>query len=157
MEQTSLLSQSVWLELPLETRAKLAALFEMPEKGSVQTMYGPTGSVVISDGYSYDHLKLITLQKMNELLGTDSDNFYATFKNLVKHIDDIISGEKIVIEMEKIIIDEVRLVGAVDFGEQESPILQPGRTNFCEFCDSKGVRHKKICTRPIKEYETETA
>lgn len=159
MEQTSLLSQSVWLELPLETRAKLATLFEMPEKGSVQTMYGPTGPTVISDGYSYDHLKRITLEKMNEFLGTDSNNFYATFRNLVKHLDDIIGGEKIVIE--EIIVEEMKEAfeeGFVLGATEGVRVIQEAKdkNKFCEFCDSKGVRHLKICTRPIKEHETET-
>lgn len=152
MEQ-SLLSNSVWLDLPLETRAKLAILFEMPEKGSVQTMYGPNGPRVLSDGYSHDHLKLVTLEKMNTMLGTDSDNFYATFKLLVKNLDEVIGGEVIVIE-EKILFaitdEDMQEVGkgAVEILEEIN------KKPFCEFCDSKGVRHLKICTRPIMEHET---
>lgn len=87
MEQ-SLLSQSVWLSLPLETRAKLANLFSFSEKGSVQTMYGPNGPVVISDGYNYDHLKLITLEKLQKRMGSQSDNFYDLFNHLVEVIDN---------------------------------------------------------------------
>jgi hypothetical protein len=102
--EPSLLSQSVWLGLSLETRAKLAKLFDFPEKGSVQVVNGPTGSVVISDGYGYDHLKLITTKKMQEILNTKSDNFYSLFDTLVKNLDDIVSGTKLaedVIAVEK--------------------------------------------------------
>ena len=28
------------------------------------------------------------------------------------------------------------------------PTPEPVVVKFCEFCDSKGVRHKKVCTRP---------
>lgn len=173
MEQPSLLSQSVWLGLSKSTRSQIATLFEFPPIGNVQTMYGPTGPVVLSDGYGYDALKLITLDKMNSILGTDTDNFYTAFKDLVKHIDDIVSGEfktiynepvahKLVIDLEeeiiedmvKMTVDEVRLAEAIDVTGQESEILVPGKPRFCEFCDSKGVTHKKVCTR--KEHETRT-
>lgn len=90
--ETSLLSQSVWLDLPLQTRAKLAKLFEFPEKGSVQVVYGAEGPKVLNDGYGYDHLKLITIEKMQQLLASDSDNFYYLFGALVNNLDDIIGG-----------------------------------------------------------------
>lgn len=86
---TSLLSQSVWLELPQDTRSKLAKLFNFPEKGGVQVQNGPQGARVISDGYGYDSLKLVTLDKMNELLGTDTDNFYSAFKDMVNNLDEL--------------------------------------------------------------------
>lgn len=98
MEQ-SLLSQSVWLSLPLETRAKLAKLFDFPEKGSVQTMYGPNGPVVISDGYNYGHLKLISLDKMQEMLGSKSENFYEVFNATVAAIDDLLNPQEVIEEI----------------------------------------------------------
>lgn len=90
--ETSLLSQSVWLDLPLQTRAKLANLFDFPEKGSVQVVYGAEGPKVLNDGYGYDHLKLITMEKMQQMLPSDSDNFYHLFGALVKNLDAIIGG-----------------------------------------------------------------
>lgn len=186
MEQTSLLSQSVWLALPKPTRVQLAAVFEFPPIGNVQTMYGPTGPVVLSDGYGYDALKLITLDKMNAILGTDTDNFYTAFKNLVKNIDDIVSGDfktiyndpvkhKLVIDLEEeievgeldkvieevvtvqtlnpIILTEARIITEEQAIRIEEKLEQNAK-RFCKFCDSKGVTHKKVCTR--KEHETET-
>lgn len=144
--EPSLLSQSVWLDLPLATRAKLASLFEFPEKGSVQTMYGPNGPVVLSDGYSYEHLKLITLEKMNAMLGTTSNNFYATFKTLLLHLDDVIGGESVVIEEEVIIVEAT----PEEFQEVFEGVvgsIGDGKPPFCESCDSKGVRHKKVCPK----------
>lgn len=98
MEQ-SLLSQSVWLSLPLETRAKLAKLFELPEKGSVQTMYGPNGPEVITDGYGYNHLKLISLEKMQAMLSSDSMNFYDLFRAVVANLDDLLDPKTLVEEI----------------------------------------------------------
>lgn len=177
MEQTSLLSQSVWLALPKPMRVQLAAVFEFPPIGNVQTMYGPTGPVVLSDGYGYDALKLITLDKMNAILGTDTDNFYTAFKNLVKNIDDIVSGDfktiyndpvkhKLVIDLEEEIeVGELdKVIEEVIIETEEIPTTGntvenqtvSTKSRFCEYCTSKGVRHKKDCIRPIKEHENKT-
>jgi len=48
-------------------------------------------------------------------------------------------------------VQEVKSGGESDspteLGEAETPkIIKP----FCEFCSSKGVRHLKTCTRPVK-------
>lgn len=93
--ETSLLSQSVWLALPIETRAKLVKLFNFPDKGSVQTMYGPNGPEVISDGYGYHHLQLITLEKMQMMLGSDSPDFYDLFRAIVANIDDLLAEQTV--------------------------------------------------------------
>lgn len=89
----SLLSQSFWLALPIETRTKLALLFDMPEKGNVEVSYGPEGPKVISDGYGYEHLKLITIERMNEILGTEYSDFYATFGVLIDNLDAVMTGK----------------------------------------------------------------
>jgi len=145
--ETSLLSGSVWLSLPKPTRAKIAELFGMEKSGGVEVRNGATGPQVISDGYTYRDLSTITVEKMQTILSSEDENFYSLFKKIVA----LVNEEEIVEEMANIVIDEVRLAGAVDFGEQSSEELTPGKNRFCEFCDSKGVRHKKNCTRPITE------
>lgn len=35
--------------------------------------------------------------------------------------------------------------------EEESPTVDQTKTAFCLYCDSLGVRHKKVCTRPDKQ------
>lgn len=147
MEQ-SLLSQSVWLSLPLATRSKLAELFEFPERGSVQTMYGPNGPEVITDGYGYNHLKLITTEKMQEITGSESDNFYELFKKTVRFVNgeeeeraELLAIDELIETVEEAILDNL---------EQE---MEEEKPRFCAYCDSKGVRHLKICTRN----ETKTA
>lgn len=42
-----------------------------------------------------------------------------------------------------------------EMAKQNEPNLEtpPSKPRFCEFCDSKGVRHKRECTRHIAETE----
>lgn len=151
MEQPSYLSQSIWLELPKDTREKLAALFEMPPRGSVQVTSGPLagggfGDRITSDGYGPDHLRLITLDKMNELLGTDTDNFYAAFKELVKNVDDILNGEFKTIYNQpvtpklEIVIEEVTLEQA---REVEREIITNAPTEHAKAKTTKGSKAHK--------------
>ena len=37
--------------------------------------------------------------------------------------------------------------------EEESPTVDQVKAPFCQYCDSLGVRHKKVCTRPDKPTE----
>lgn len=148
MEQTSLLSQSVWLELPKPTRAKIAALFEFPEKGNIQTMYGPTGPVVISDGYGYDALKLITMERMQELTGSKSDNFYQLFKKIVMLVDEeSVAPEEIVegFDSLKELVDDTVTEIEIDEDSITRGTYPSLKKKFCEKCASKGGRHLKIC------------
>lgn len=89
--EPALLSQSFWLALPSEVRAKLVVLFDFPEKGNVNVTYGPNGPVVTSDGYTYEHLKLITIERMNEMLGTDETDFYKAFQMVVDDLDELMN------------------------------------------------------------------
>lgn len=171
MEQTSLLSQSVWLELPKATRTKIASVFNFPEKGNVQTMYGPHGPVVLNDGYGYDALKLVTLERMQELTGSQSDNFYHLFKKIVLLVNEEgvqfyedrgltkEEGEAIIkIAREKgksddkVILTEEEILVNIKGEKLDPEILTketPTKKKFCDSCDSKGRFHKKDC--PNKE------
>lgn len=108
--EPSLLSQSVWLSLPQETRAKLVVLFGMPPKGNVNVVWGPEGAKVMTDGYGYEHLKLITLEKLQEIVGDNDDNFYRLFRYVVENIDDISSGAVIVKDVENVVKAEEKLI-----------------------------------------------
>lgn len=145
MEQTSLLSQSVWLSLSRETREKLAVLFSLNKSGGVQVSNGPTGAVVLSDGYTYQDLSVITTERMQEVTGSDSENFYLLFKKVVAIVNDEVYED----ELEELIeVVEEEILENVQKDMEESDIKK-----FCQYCDSKGVRHLKICTRN----ETQTA
>ena len=128
INKVSLLSPHVWLSLKLETRAKIAELFGLVKSGTPIVNIGPNGGEVVSDGYSIGDFVPITIHKMNEILGTSSKDFYELFDKIV----DRVEGKK-----DFIVTDEA---SDVDEKIYDKP--------FCNFCDSKGVRHKLNCTRP---------
>lgn len=154
----SLLSPQVWLTLPKETRQKIADLFSITKSGSVYVVNGPNGSEVQSDGYSYSDLSVITVERMQELTGSTSDNFYALFKKIVllvneETLDEMIEVveeailenlEKDMEESEIVIFPETQENMAV-IGEVAVEILKESKAPFCTQCTSKGGRHLKVC------------
>lgn len=89
---------------------------------------GPYGAVVVSDGYAASDFWPITVMKMNQILGKNETDFYKLFDMLLDFIDP---------HPVKKADEEVKEV------ETEEITNKP----FCEFCDSKGGRHKLNCTR----------
>lgn len=91
---SALLSYAAWLELPQITRTKLAVLFEIPKNGEsvvhVGAMIGGNISgMQKSDGYTPHDLAAVSLIKMQELLHSKDDNFYALFRRVVENVDEL--------------------------------------------------------------------
>ena len=94
-----LLSQPVWLHLPQETRSKLVSLFGLKRSGATETYMGRDSVVrVVSDGYTVADLLAVTTQKMQELLGSSSTDFYSLFDDVVANIDSLLDGTFMAIE-----------------------------------------------------------
>lgn len=137
----SLLSPQVWLSLPQTTRAKIAELFGMKKSGGVEIFNGPNGAEVRSDGYSYSDLAAITIERMQELTSSTSDNFYALFKKIVILVNEE-TLDKAIEAVEEAILDNVEKEM-----EEVTELEEIKSDRFCQYCTSKGVRHLKICTR----------
>lgn len=173
MVQTSLLSGSVWLALSPETRAKIAELYNIKKSGNVYVVNGPTGSEVQSDGYTYNDLSVITVESMQEITGSKSDNFYHLFKNIVAIVEEdelleefdtldtlIEITEEAILdnlekEMEESTTYEVDGVKTTKEGLESALKEVKEKKKFCEHCDSKARFHKKGCI--TKNHETKTA
>lgn len=67
------LSVNEWLELPHETRIKLAEIFSIPKSTGIVTTHGVT-TTVLSDGHTYQDLSAITVEKMMNYLGFEVHN-----------------------------------------------------------------------------------
>lgn len=95
MDIKPLLAYNTWLALPQETRHKLEKLFDIPRTGEVivrvggMTSAGNIGGVATNDGHSAGDLYAISVEKMQEITGSDSDNFYALFKEVVESLDPV--------------------------------------------------------------------
>lgn len=88
--KVSLLSQHYWLSLSKEIRGKLVALFAIPKTGESVVRYGPNGPEVQADGYTPLDLMLISTEKMQALLGTDSTDFYALLNDVIMNVDNLL-------------------------------------------------------------------
>ena len=95
MDTKPLLAYSIWLSLPNEMRAKLKKLFDIPRSGEVIvrsgqiTPQGNIGSETTQDGHSPKDLYAISIEKMQELLGTSENDFYSLFDQVVEKIDEL--------------------------------------------------------------------
>lgn len=88
-----LLSQPVWLQLSSELRAKLVRLFGLKRSGATETYMGRNSIVrVVSDGYTAGDLLAVTTAKMQELLGSDSKDFYGLFDDVIANVDALLDG-----------------------------------------------------------------
>lgn len=72
-----------WLGLSQETRKKIATLLEIPRSGHMEVVDGR----VASDGYSALDLSVVTLERLQKFLGSDSDNFLKLFDQLVENVE----------------------------------------------------------------------
>lgn len=126
-----LLSYNIWLQLPSEVRHKLVTLFDMPRTGRTTVEYRAEGAVVTSDGFTPIDLGSISLERMQQLLNSTSTNFYELFEQTVAHLDSLLDGT-------------YTTVVAVKHGHV--PGIQD-KPPFCDTCDSKGVKHKKVCPK----------
>ena len=143
--QTTLLSYAIWLELSKPTRAKLAQLFGFTPHGTPSVSIGAQGAVIIADEYSLQDLSVITLEKMQQLLNSDSTNFYELFNKIVENLDDLLNPKVASVKEinGELIIKEVKVEESkITFTSEEPPVQkQP----FCTLCNSLGVRHKNGC------------
>lgn len=109
-----LLAYNVWMSLSRETRAELARTFNIPRTGEVVVrsmglIDGNIGGEVQSDGYRPQDLYAITVPKMQEFTGSDSNDFYKLFDQTLNIVDPpiVITEGLEVAPKEIIVIDEV--------------------------------------------------
>lgn len=124
-------SYQIWLKLPKQVRDKLVTLFHIPRSGSTVVDYGPQGNVVVSDGYKPTDIEAITLEKMQELMDSDSTNFYELFEDTIMQID-------------KLLLPTIQIEEKPLSSEHPNPIPKPA---FCDQCTSGGGRHLKGCPK----------
>ncbi len=87
-----ILSYQIWMNLPVETRQKLATVFGISKTGKTMVEYRASGNVVTSDGYTPDDLRAVTIEKLQTILKTEEVDFYALIETAVENIDAIADG-----------------------------------------------------------------
>ena len=78
-----MLSRLKWLELDFPTRLKIAETFDIPKKGGTIV----EGHTVITDGFREQDLALLTVERMQQFLGTTSTDFYALFDQVANKLN----------------------------------------------------------------------
>jgi len=126
--------QQHWIEYPKDIREHLAKVFNLQRTGISEIR----DNTVVSDGYTNDDLRGITQQKMIDYVGSDGD-----FNHLWK-----VSISKAKFELHPPLFEIKSNVSIAEVPIQipERIIDSPNAIKpFCSQCDSKGVKHKKIC------------
>lgn len=160
------LSPQQWLELDTTTRLLVAQIFNL--KRSEGSMV--QGNRLVSDGHTYHDLSLITVPAMQAyLLDTLETDFFKLFKRVV----DVVKTEGFDAEsstkqakLRSISIGLIQELESIAKRSEDNGLLAELRptisnlfsmplqistgkplTRFCNFCDSKGVKHLKTCTK----------
>lgn len=142
---------SQWRKLPLSTRALLAKQFGFSKTGPTHVV----DNRVEADGYKFEDVeRAITRATMEEYIGFPVNDLEVLWCYMV----DKIEGRPYNIQVtdEAITFQAMTTFPPVENVVETSPTVIPKEPHetehlkppFCTFCDSKGVRHKKICTRP---------
>jgi len=82
----------MWVLLPNEVRYRIRAIFNIPKSGATEVNDGR----VVSDGTTYEDLKLLTTEKMQKYLVDDSSDFHKLFDKVVAKVNDELYPKKIV-------------------------------------------------------------
>lgn len=116
-----MLLYSKWISLPIQTRIKIAADFGIIKKGSIHVV----DNHIQNDGY--------LIKDVEDALNTKAIQKYTGNEN---QTDLSILWDCLVAKAE----------GKESFETLTPPIVDDVITKpFCDKCDSKGIRHKKIC------------
>src|ERR1035437_2627927 len=123
-----LLTPHVWLQVSPEIRNTLIKEFGMKRSTTPRCVTERGITRVESDGFTVEDLKALNVESMQKWLGFSTIDDSADLNSLLLMVVHAIEKRSEVVE------DKVEV---------------PPVDKFCAFCDSKGVRHLKVCTRPL--------
>ncbi len=121
---------SSWRNISLSTRIKIAGVFGIPKVGPTHVR----DNYVESDGYKIEDVeRALNVDALQKYLETDETDMATLMVWLV----DKAEGRYEARLVQRIVIDE------------DAPLEIPvaDKKPFCDQCDSKGVRHKKVCPK----------
>lgn len=71
-----------WLDLPIDVRSKLKAIFNIPKSVGSQIV----DKVVVSDGHTHADLAVITIEAMQAFLGSKDDDFWTLMESALERV-----------------------------------------------------------------------
>lgn len=136
-----------WISLSKETRKHLSEVFALVPTGIAEIR----DQQVISDGYSNADLEKITHAKMAEYVGSN-ESFSRLWELTIAKVKYELNPP-IVLDLsnqseeeQKAIVETLTENGAKLEPVQE-PIKPVDPNRFCDTCESKGIKHQKICPK----------
>ncbi len=116
--------QQQWIALPKETREHLKKVFGIQATGVAEII----DQTVVSDGVTNANLQVITAERMAEYVGS-TESFLRLWELTIAKVKYELHPP---IELETL-QGNTEVINVV--------------TKFCDTCDSKGVRHLKVCPK----------
>lgn len=167
MKMEILLTPHQWLTIPHLTRLKLSQDFKLSRTGqNLMTTRNGQG-ILESDGHTVNDLRGINVTSMQEYLGfKDIDpeaDFFALLEMTVEKAEykepepapeapkpSEVNTQPTPVPDTPTAIPEAPVVAPETTAPPEGTGTAP-KPPFCDQCDSKGVRHKAVCPKNVKE------
>lgn len=78
------MSIHAWVSLPNEVRYRIRAIFNIPRSSNTVVNDG----AIETDGTTYEDFKALTIEKMQEYLGSTDTDFHKLFDEVVAKVND---------------------------------------------------------------------
>ncbi len=131
---------SRWLQLPLPTRAAIASSFGIIKKGSTEVFENR----VVSDGYVITEVEeALNIDAIQKYLGADDTDMVVLWDKMVCKVEGREYEPPRILVVPKEFFDEIKDNPPASGFDEKKP--------FCDSCDSKGVRHKKVCPKNLQK------
>lgn len=88
-----MLSQLRWMEVPVLVRIRLAQDLGLKKSGCVVSEGTKDGLRVLTDGYTGEDLLAITIEKLQEYVGSEGVDFYLLWDRAVAKATEVIENE----------------------------------------------------------------
>ena len=85
-----ILSMGMWVSLSNEVRHRIRVAFNIPRSSTVDVNDG----VVVSDGTTADDFKALTIEKMQNFVDSESNDFHKLFDAVVAKVNEDMLGKK---------------------------------------------------------------
>lgn len=132
------ITKDQWMLLDIPTKQKLVAVFGINKSGFSEVR----DSIVVTDGYTQEDLKVITLEKMNEYIGSEEATFLRAWEITLSKINFELNPPVAEIKgvNEKtgtVVIEEVKPAEAPKVEEKVEEVTKTNETKNAETKKSK--------------------
>ena len=131
----------VWLQFSSVVRNELAKLFGMQRSTSPVCITERGKTRIESDGFTVDDLRALNAESMQKFLGFSKVDLEADVNALLEMC------AKKVERGPSAIVEKGTLPVTPEPADIVEEYLAEPPKRYCEFCTSKGARHKNNCTR----------